>query len=413
MRPRTELYAASILLIAALCFARFALGRSAFADPSPAPPKPPVRYDPAPVSGNDPAPDKGWGAPADPGNRPVVQIAILLDTSSSMEGLIDQARTQLWRIVNEFGRSRRAGQRPQIEVALYEYGKSSLPAQQGYIRRIAPFTTDLDGLSESLFALQTNGGDEYCGWVLRDAIRNLDWRPARDGNLRVVFIAGNEPFTQGPVDYRGICRDAAEKGVIVNTIFCGDAREGSATGWAAGAAMAGGRYLSIDQNQRQVYVPAPQDDEIRTLNEQLNQTYLPYGAHGGAKAERQSAQDAACAGASSEAYIQRAEAKANSAVYNNASWDLGDAVKGGKAVGSVSEAELPAAVRAVPAPQRQAYVEGKVREREAIQAKIKTLSAERQRYLSSRKPSGEDRSLQAVVLQTVHDQGGAKGYVFK
>ena len=411
MRPRNELYAASVLLIAALCFARFALGHSAFADPSHPTPKPPV-CDPAPITGIDPAPDKGWGAPADPGRRPVVQIAILLDTSNSMDGLIDQARTQLWRIVNEFGRSERNGQHPQVEVALYEYGKASLPAQQGYIRRIAPFTTDLDGISEALFALHTNGGDEYCGWVLRNAIHNLEWRPAREGDLRVIFIAGNEPFTQGPVDYRPICRDAAEKGIIVNTVFCGSAQEGSATGWASGAALGGGRYLAIDQDQRQVYVPAPQDDEIRTLNDKLNQTYLPYGAQGGSMAQRQVAQDSACAGASSEAYIQRAEAKANSAVYSNATWDLGDAVKGGKKVGSLDEKDLPAQVRAVPAADRQAWVEKRVRERQEIQDRIKTLSTQRQGYLATHNTGG-DRSLQAVVLQTVHEEGNAKGYVFK
>ncbi len=34
--------------------------------------------------------------------KPLVQIAILLDTSGSMSGLINQARAQLWSIVNEF-----------------------------------------------------------------------------------------------------------------------------------------------------------------------------------------------------------------------------------------------------------------------------------------------------------------------
>lgn len=412
MRPRTELYLASFLLIAALCFARVAQVTWASAGGS-QPFSPPLiaRHDPKP-SGDDPTPDKGWTTPPDPGSRPVVQIAILLDTSSSMDGLIDQARTQVWRIVNEFSRAWRAGKRPQIEVALYEYGKSSLSGGQGYIRRIAPFTTDLDGLSEALFALHTNGGEEYCGWVLRDAIGRLDWRTARDGDLRVVFIAGNEPFTQGPVDYRGVCRDAAERGIIVNTVFCGDSHEGAGTGWANGAALGGGRYLCIDQDQKQVYVPAPQDDEIRRLNEQLNQTYLPYGGGGGRNYERQSAQDSACAGASAESAVQRTLAKSDASVYNNASWDLGDAVKGGKKVESLEERELPVQVRSLPAAQRQAYVEGKLREREAIQQKIQALGAARRTYLEAHS-GGQDSTLGKVVLDTVHAQAAAKGYVFK
>jgi hypothetical protein len=36
-----------------------------------------------------------------PTKKAKVQIALLLDTSNSMDGLIDQAKSQLWKIVNE------------------------------------------------------------------------------------------------------------------------------------------------------------------------------------------------------------------------------------------------------------------------------------------------------------------------
>ena len=79
--------------------------------------------------------------------RPLVQIAILLDTSNSMDGLIEQAKSQLWKICNEFIKAKQNGVAPEVHVALYEYGKSSLPASEGYIRQIQPFTQDLDKLS--------------------------------------------------------------------------------------------------------------------------------------------------------------------------------------------------------------------------------------------------------------------------
>ena len=66
---------------------------------------------------------------------PVVQLALLLDTSNSMDGLIDQAKTQLWKIVNEFATAKRHGVRPDLYVALYEYGNSGLPAQEGHVRQ--------------------------------------------------------------------------------------------------------------------------------------------------------------------------------------------------------------------------------------------------------------------------------------
>ena len=107
--------------------------------------------------------------PQDFGTKPLVQVAVLLDTSNSMDGLINQARTQLWKIVNELVSAEKSGSKPAIEVALYEYGNSSLARETGWLRLVVPFTTDLDLVARELFALKTNGGDEYCGQVIKDA----------------------------------------------------------------------------------------------------------------------------------------------------------------------------------------------------------------------------------------------------
>ena len=127
-------------------------------------------------------PKEGWTIPkksqpvdriAQDDGKPVVQIALLLDTSGSMSGLIDQAKAELWSIVNSMGEARYKGQIPKIEVGLFEYGKSTISSQVGYIRKLSPLSTDLDSISESLFALETNGGSEYCAWVIKDALNAL------------------------------------------------------------------------------------------------------------------------------------------------------------------------------------------------------------------------------------------------
>ena len=117
-----------------------------------------------------------------PGELPAkerIQLAILLDTSSSMDGLINQAKSQLWNIVNELSRARRNNNPTQLEVAIYEYGNNSLSSGEGYIRMITPLTTDLDKISEELFKLSTNGGSEYCGQVIDNASRDLAWSGTR------------------------------------------------------------------------------------------------------------------------------------------------------------------------------------------------------------------------------------------
>ena len=204
----------------------------------------------------------GWLQPVrsaeakDSPRKPSIQIALLLDTSYSMDGLIDQAKSQLWSVVNEFIRAKRDGRTPVLEVALYEYGNNGLPAQEGFVRLVVPLTDDLDTVSGKLFALKTNGGEEFCGQVIRDAVAQLTWSRSSDV-YKAIFIAGNEPFSQGPVDYHTACRAAIEKGIIINTIFCGPTPAGEQTGWKDGAVLADGRYMSIDHNQKVAVIPAP------------------------------------------------------------------------------------------------------------------------------------------------------------
>ena len=71
-------------------------------------------------------------------SRPQIQLAILLDTSGSMDGLIGQAKSRLWKIVNELATAKKDGQAPQLQVALYEYGQDSLSAASGYLRLHRP-----------------------------------------------------------------------------------------------------------------------------------------------------------------------------------------------------------------------------------------------------------------------------------
>ena len=78
---------------------------------------------------------------------PRIQVAILLDTSNSMDGLINQARTQLWKIVNELASTKRDGCAPHLEVPLYEYGNDSLSAKSLHIRQAICLTDDLDRVS--------------------------------------------------------------------------------------------------------------------------------------------------------------------------------------------------------------------------------------------------------------------------
>lgn len=346
--------------------------------------------------------------------KPLVQIAILLDTSGSMQGLIEQAKSQLWRIVNEFAKAKQDGASPEVQVALYEYGKSSLSAASGWVRQIQPLTTDLDKISEELFALRTNGGEEYCGWVIRDAVNGLAWDSSTEV-YKAIFIAGNEPFTQGPVNYADACKAAITKGIIVNTIHCGDEATGINTKWKDGALLADGNYLVIDQNRAVASIAAPQDKEIAQLGVQLNRTYLAYGVAGRAGETRQQAQDAnvRSLAPASGAAVQRSVAKA-SANYQNAAWDLVDAAKDKSfQLDSLKTEELPAAMQTMNAGERKAFVEKNASERAELQAKINQLNREREQYVAQKmKEVAGTNTLDAVMISALREQSSKRNFKF-
>lgn len=352
-----------------------------------------------------------WAAPA----KPKIQIAILLDTSNSMDGLIDQARTQLWRVVNEFATAKRDGAKPELQVALYEYGNDGLPEVTGHMRLVVPLTTDLDKVSEELFALKTNGGDEFCGRVIEKAVGALAWS-ASNNDFKAIFIAGNEPFTQGSMDYRKSCKTAISKGIVVNTIFCGEKQEGINTNWKDGADLADGRYMNIDQNYKPPEIAAPQDKEIARLGEDLNKTYIAYGARGGEGKQRQEAQDVNAAKAAPSASAQRQVAKAQT-YYTNASWDLVDAKKEGAVdLDKIDVKDLPPEMQKMTPDQRKAYVDQKRKEREKIQSQINQLGEERKKYVAEalrKQAQTNTNTLDQAVIGAVRDEASAKGFKFQ
>lgn len=349
-------------------------------------------------------------ADGDRSERPLVQIALLLDTSNSMDGLINQAKTELWSVVNELAMARANGAGPELQVALYQYGNNGLSRDAGWVSRELAFTDDLDAVSEKLFGLSTNGGQEYCGWVIRDATEQLEWSADR-GALKMVVIAGNEGFDQGEVDFRSSVPQAIAKGVIVNTIFCGPDAQGRQSGWLEGAKLADGEYHSIDSDAAVAHIPAPQDDELVRLGTQINTTYVAFGAAGARGLQRQAAQDAAAESLAPAARVGRASAKA-SALYVNSMWDLVDAVTRGEVkLEDVAEEDLPEPMRAMSLEERQAHLKAKADERAAIQKRIAELQAERAKFVAERRKEMGDGAptLGEALSAAIRKQARAKG----
>ncbi len=343
--------------------------------------------------------------------KQTIKVALLLDTSNSMDGLIDQAKAQLWEIVNELSHARCKEERPNLEIALYEYGNDGLSEGKGFIRRITTFTDDLDTISKELFSLTTNGGSEYCGTVIKASLDDLEWGK-NDDDLKMIFIAGNEPFTQGNINYKDAAADAKEKGIIVNTIFCGKFQHGIDSNWKDGATITYGDYIAIDHNEHTIHIASPYDDLILQLNIQLNQTYVPYGAYGRNKVALQEEQDDNAVSYSKANAVSRTVSK-GSHLYKNETWDLVDAEKEKDFdYSKLKKEELPDNLKGKTTAQIKSYVEKQRKERTRIQDEIASLNSKRRDYIAKNKGENNN-SLESAMIQALKKQAKRKNYTWE
>lgn len=343
------------------------------------------------------------------GENPKIQVAILLDTSSSMDGLIEQAKSRLWNIVNALTTLKFNGVAPQIEIAIYEYGNDNIRTSD-YIRQVTPLTTDLDFISQKLFALTTYGGDEYCGAVIAKAVKMLDWGKNKS-DMKLVYIAGNEPFTQGNISYKEAIDQALGKDIYVNTIHCGNLESGISGMWRDGAIRGKGKFFNIDHNARVRYYDTPYDDRLTLCNEKLNTTYISYGSTGRVRQENQVMQDRNAKSISKSNLAERAVSK-SAAIYDNSTWDLVDKVKQDKnALSLIKESELPKELQNKSKTEVQKLITAKELERTSIQKEINELAKKRQTYIDEQaKDDNAGDDLGKAINESILSLAKTKGY---
>jgi len=340
--------------------------------------------------------------------NPEIKVALLLDTSNSMDGLIDQAKAQLWQIVNELSYAKCNEESPNLKIALYEYGNDNLNAEEGYLRQVISFSDDLDEISKSLFSLTTNGGNEFCGKVIKTALNQLNWGKDKD-DLKIIFIAGNEPYSQGSVSYKEASKLAHQNDVTVNTIFCGDYNQGISSYWKDGADLTHGNYMAINHNQATVHVASPYDDEILELNEKLNKTYVAYGKSGRIKMAMQAEQDTNALSYDKANAVSRTVSK-SSRLYKNSSWDLVDADKEGDfSYDDLKDSQLPEELKGKSKAEIKSYVEKKRKTREKLQNEIASLNLKRRKYVTKQNNDTQN-GLENAMINALKTQAEKKNY---
>lgn len=200
-----------------------------------------------------------------------IQLCLIIDVSGSMDGLLYQAQTQVWSLLDYAQSFTKKKRKTVVEVALITVGNGAMFEGQDYMDLVSPFTADRDSLADRLFLLKIEGSIERYGTAIDLALNRLEWD--EESEFKSIIVLGNESFDQGDISYQEMCREAAEKNIIINAIFCGEKQKGIEENWQHVAELGKGRYAHIDQKS-QANLATPFDRQIFRL---YNNYLLSYG----------------------------------------------------------------------------------------------------------------------------------------
>lgn len=190
---------------------------------------------------------RGSGAGRDSGKgmgyNDDVQVVLALDASGSMDRLFQAVANSLEELLRTLGECRVNGQAASVNVGIVVYGHSS---GDGAPFELTPFSLELENMRDKVRSINCDGVYENCGEAIDFAVKNYPWNKRRRRQLlKVLFIAGNESFDQGAVNYRDALAAAQEQGIIVNTIHCGNPNPE----WRSAARMGGGEGLTFAMDE--------------------------------------------------------------------------------------------------------------------------------------------------------------------
>ena len=347
-------------------------------------------------------PDQPWES---------IDVAILFDTSGSMQKLLDAARLKLWEIVNDLAL---AEPTPRVRVAILTYGHTPRGPEDGWVRIWAPLTDNLDLVSQRLFEARIQGDKEYVARALDAALQDLEWTES-DESLRLVFLVGNERADQDPdVNLADIIGDAVRNGVILNAIYCGSHRQPAARSWKEIADLGQGQFATIDHKREVAIIKSPYDKQMVDLGDAFNDTYVPIGRRGKQGWTNQAEQDRNARSLTMAGAATRVQAKA-SPLYS-APWDLLDILASGRlALEDIPVEDLPEEMQQMTAEERQLHVELRIQQRAELRKQITGLAAQRRHYVAEqRKAKGFDDSwaFDYAIRKALRAQAKKKGFAF-
>jgi Mg-chelatase subunit ChlD len=344
-----------------------------------------------------------------PQSKPRIEVCFVLDTTGSMGGLIEGAKQKIWSIANEMISAQPI---PELKLGLIGYRDRG----DEYVVKSFSLTDDIDAIYGHLRQFQAGGGGdspESVNEALAEAIHKMPWS-SDNKVLKILFLVGDAPphmdYPNSP-KYPDLCREAAKKDLIINTIQCGEMAETKPI-WQEIAKLSEGSYVGISQSGNVAVISTPMDKELSRLNERIGATLIPYG-DGTLQAEVH-AKYAAAKSAPVSAMADRLTYNSKTGRAMQGRGELVDALTQSKLkVEEIDQKQLPAELQKLDRDELQRRVAKARDERADLQKQIVELSRKRETYIQSENKrlatEGKGDSFDQKVTETLHVQAAKKG----
>jgi uncharacterized protein YegL len=348
--------------------------------------------------------------PAAEPERPRIEVVFVLDTTGSMGGLLEGAKQKIWSIASEIARGQPT---PILEVGLVAYRDVG----DDYVTRKFALTRDLDAMFANLQKLRADGGGdtpEHVGRALGEAVSKMTW--SQDSKtMKLIYLVGDAPPHD---DYKDgwnstvWARRAAERGITVHAIRCGDDADTSRT-FTRIASIGSGNFISIGQTGGMVATASPYDAELKKLNAEIAAKTM----YGGAREARVAthAKVAAMAAMPAPAAADRAAFFGRAGGAGLASTAAPAAEAGavdltsapGKA-GGMTDDELPAELQALNKADRQQKLEEMQKERASLEQKAAAVARQRADWME-KNTKDADGAFDTKVKESLKKQAADYG----
>jgi len=304
---------------------------------------------------------------------------------------------------------------PEIRVGLVAFRDRG----DQYVTRVVDLSADLDSVYATLMEFQADGGGdtpESVNAALHDAVHDMSWSDAQQA-YRVIFLVGDAPphMDYNEVQYPAIVAAAREKGIVVNTIQCG---EDSVTvePWSAIAHLGGGDFLQVEQSGGAVAFDSPFDAQIAELSAKLDATRLYFGSEDekARMRDKVAATDKLHDGASPATLARRGVFNAGDGGRANLLGEkelVSAVVTGAVSLDEIDNEALPEELRPMAPAEQAEHVAKLARERADIQRQIVALADDRNAYIEKKveEAGGLDDSLDQKLYDVVSRQAAEAG----